>query len=480
MEPRLFSERITAGIYLLLALLSFFLLLIYAATGQIWLLFLMVIPLLVAVAAYLLGNVSGMEEQRRRIQATLSDLAMDLLELVDDRPGQHDTLARYLPTIFPDCRVILWADADRLLFPADNEQQLPLAVMNARLAVEPAGHLNWAVNKQEPAGLLVGFPDWPGGGLYVVPGPNTDPTWYLSPAQQVAAGMSRLLLRDQKLANELAEQAESYEAAIFSEAYRAEMLAQTLTLRRMEEELDVAWQIQASLLPADTPDLAGWQLVAELEPARQMSGDFYDFIPLPGGRLGLVVADVADKGLGPALYMALCRTLIRSYAEVHPTRPEQVLAAANRRILNETTSDLFVTVFYAILDPRTGRMHYCNAGHNPPLLFRAGDEKHPFRVEALTRTSLPLGILEDIEASHAIQEIQLGDLLVLYTDGITEAMDEGEDFFGEQRLLEFVAQYHHQPAQIVGEKLVAAVYEFMGDAPQQDDITLVMVSRDLV
>ena len=477
MEQLYFSERLTAGIYLLLVLLIFFVLLLYGTIRQGWLLGLVMLPLLVMVATHLLGRVAKGEEKKTQEQRALAELATTLVPLSTDQPALQSVLGTYLPELFPGCQIAIWADADSLLFSNHPEKNLPLTVMNVRLATESTGNLVWSWQKGVPAGLLVGFPDRPAGGLYLQPPAGHEPAHYQEIAQQVAAAVSGQLVREEALAEALAEQAESYEEALFSEAYRAEVFAQTLTLRQMEQELAVAWQIQASLLPADAPNLAGWQVTAALEPARQMSGDFYDFIPLPGGRVGLVVADVADKGLGPALYMALCRTLIRSYAELSPTRPEQVLAAANRRILNETNSDLFVTVFYAILNPNNGQIQYCNAGHNPPFLFRSPNSGNPQSVTALTRTALPLGILENLQATHATDEMGKGDMLVLYTDGITEAQDEFEDFYGETRLRELIARNCDRPAQIVGEKLVADVYDFMGAAPQHDDITLVLVAR---
>ena len=146
-------------------------------------------------------------------------------------------------------------------------------------------------------------------------------------------------------------------------------------------------------------------------------------------------------------------------------------------LLQQESWDLFVTVFYAVLEPQTGRLLYCNAGHNPPFLFRAANGSEPEAVETLGRTSLPLGILADMEAAQDETELEQGDLLVLYTDGITEAQDEFEDFFGEEEMCELIADYRHRPVQIVGDKLVAAVYDFMGEAPQHDDITLVLLAR---
>lgn len=245
--------------------------------------------------------------------------------------------------------------------------------------------------------------------------------------------------------------------------------------RKMERELTLAGEVQASFLPSELPSIPGWQLTVTLKPSRETSGDFYDVNPLPNGRFGILVADVVDKGAAAALFMALSWTLIRTYAAQYPTQPELVLSAVNRRILADTHADQFVTVFYGILDPATGTLVYCNAGHSPPYLIRAqkgGD------VQKLIRTGVPLGILEDRTWEQGVVQLAPGDVLVLYTDGVTEAQNPQEALFGEERLLESAQTNLRHPAQDIRDAIITDIYEFMGDAPQFDDITLVIVVRD--
>jgi len=251
-------------------------------------------------------------------------------------------------------------------------------------------------------------------------------------------------------------------------------ITQLLAQQKIEQELAVAWQIQASFLPDHLPDVPGWQLAATLEPARQTSGDFFDLIPLPNARLGLVVADVAGKGMGAALYMAVSRTLIRTYAVEFHAQPGLALRAANRRILMDTHTDLFVTAFYGVLDPHTGTLTYCNAGHNPPYLFSAQNDG---TMQALGRTGLPLGVLERTSWEQKTVQLAPDDLLLLYTDGITDAEDQTRKFFGQERLLEVAQANRHLSAPAIQDALLAEVHDFMGNMPQFDDIALIVLVR---
>jgi serine phosphatase RsbU (regulator of sigma subunit)/DNA-binding CsgD family transcriptional regulator len=245
--------------------------------------------------------------------------------------------------------------------------------------------------------------------------------------------------------------------------------------QKVGQELALAGEIQASFLPGGVPDVPGWHIIATLVPARETAGDFYDFIPLPNGRLGLLVADVAGKGLGAALYMALSRTLVRTYAAEYHTRPDRVLTAVNDRILMDTRASLFVTVFYGILDPVSGTLTYCNAGHNPPYVLNV---KGGGSAQELGTTGIPLGIEEDLTWQQGAVSLAPGDVLVLYTDGITDAQDRQAVFFGEQRLLEIAQANLGRSARDILDVLIAEIQGFVDGAPQFDDITLMVVVRD--
>jgi sigma-B regulation protein RsbU (phosphoserine phosphatase) len=242
------------------------------------------------------------------------------------------------------------------------------------------------------------------------------------------------------------------------------------------QELLRAGKMQADILPDKPPSIAGWDLAARLVPARETSGDFYDFIPLENGKKwGFVIADVSDKGMGAALFMALVSTLIRTYAVQYPTLPAFALSAVNRRILNDTRGNMFVTAFYGILDPETGRFRYVNAGHNPPFLLSSQRSKH---VDQLGKTGMALGVLEEASWQQKVVKIAPGDCLLLYTDGITEAQNPHGSFFGENRLLESMRTRLGQSAQKMQELILDDVFHFVEGAPNQDDITMLVLSRN--
>ena len=249
---------------------------------------------------------------------------------------------------------------------------------------------------------------------------------------------------------------------------------QAIAMQQTTQELAMAAEIQAGLLPTTLPHVPGWQFAALLLPARETAGDFYDIIPLPDELIGIVIADVADKGMGAALYMALTRTLIRNFASEYGPNPEKTLAAVNERILQDTQADLFVTTFYGVLDPQSGTFTYCNAGHNPPLLIH----DHNRQWITLTRTGMVLGVVEHGPWTQAAIQFAPGDTLLLYTDGLTEAQNTFGDFFGTERLIKALTTAPSLHAEALRDWLVTRVTTFSEPAPRYDDMTLVVVMRE--
>jgi serine phosphatase RsbU (regulator of sigma subunit) len=244
--------------------------------------------------------------------------------------------------------------------------------------------------------------------------------------------------------------------------------------KKFERELALAGSLQSSFFPEEPPPIPGWELSVILKPARETSGDFYDVYTLPDGKLGVLVADVVDKGAAAALYMALSWTLIRTYASEYPDDPERVLSEVNKRIISDTDSSRFVTVFYGVLDPSSGQFEYCNAGHNPPYFIRTGDAKG---VERLTKTGVLLGMFEDEIWEKGVTQFDPGDVLILFTDGVTEAQNKEGDFFGRDRLLKAAKEISDRGARDVRESILAEISTFVDGAPQLDDIALVVVAR---
>ncbi len=264
-------------------------------------------------------------------------------------------------------------------------------------------------------------------------------------------------------------------AQIASALKQSQVYSQTLEYQRVSEELKLAGSIQASLLPNTFPDMDGWQFAVTLAPAGETSGDFFDIIPLADGKIGFVIADVLDKGVGPALYMTLSRTLIRIYATEFDLQPDLVFFATNDRILKDTRANLFVTVFFGVLDPVSGTLTYSNAGHNPPYFLSSQNSCEPI---ALEKTGFPIGIDEDATWQRSQIEFNPGDVVVLYTDGVPDAQNITGDFFKQESLVNIIQDHLGESAEKLQQSILNAVYDFVGDAPPFDDITLMILQRD--
>jgi len=240
---------------------------------------------------------------------------------------------------------------------------------------------------------------------------------------------------------------------------------------QIKAELDVARALQMAILPARFPEMLRCDGAARMLPATAMCGDFYDFIELADGRIGLVIADVSGHGVPAAFFMAVARTNLRDLA-AHHADPGECLAQANQALCAQNPMDLFVTVFYCVLDPKTGLLRYANGGHNPPYLRHADGD-----IETLDGTGgIVLGVMPEAKFPNHTLQLRPGDRLVLYTDGLTEAFNPGNEPYGVERLLaQLRAAGDLAPAALI-ERICESVGRFCGPAAQSDDITLTVLT----
>jgi sigma-B regulation protein RsbU (phosphoserine phosphatase) len=244
---------------------------------------------------------------------------------------------------------------------------------------------------------------------------------------------------------------------------------------RMERELQMARDVQASLLPRGTPQVPGWDFAVRWRPAREVAGDYYDFIPGDGGQLGVVIGDVSDKGMHSALFMAVTRSIVRASVS-HASAPVEGISNANRLICGDSVDGMFVTLFYALLRPELGEITYVNAGHNPALLYRQSRaEQEPLTL--LRPTGMALGILEDFAFEQRSVCLEPGDCMVLYTDGVTDAIRADRQRFGIERLCQVVQANISASATEMVIAVEDAVGAFADSEAQFDDMALVVAKR---
>jgi serine phosphatase RsbU (regulator of sigma subunit)/putative methionine-R-sulfoxide reductase with GAF domain/anti-sigma regulatory factor (Ser/Thr protein kinase) len=284
-----------------------------------------------------------------------------------------------------------------------------------------------------------------------------------------ATGGRRFRARRLEILNGIAQQVA---LSIQNDLFQREMVAR----ERLETEVQLARQIQQTFIPETLPDLPHWDLAARWRTARQVGGDFYDVFELRNGKLGLFIADVADKGVPAAMFMAVTRTLVRA-AVLQTESPATALRQVNDLLYPDAEQGMFVTAVYGVLDSLTGRFTYANAGHNPPLWIKYPQASPVPEIERLTRTGMALGVELGCEMAEASIDLAPGDVLLFYTDGITEAFSPTDEIFGEDRLHTVLNYLTPASAAEVLDAVDTAVVNFIADAPVSDDITLVVVKR---
>jgi serine phosphatase RsbU (regulator of sigma subunit) len=420
-----------------------------------------------------------LREQRIHEQAVLLDFSSHLLGRLD-----LDDLIHYL---VEQARQVLQADASALLLPGDDVTSLDFRAasgwrsdpVKSRRQIRADGDRGPAqamstlvphvVEDLEQSDLAPFLPEWLRAegfrGYAVVP--------LLVEGRSI--GLLTVEEREPRLLDEgglrllhlMANQ-----AAIAIE--KARLHHEEVKGRAMAREMELGREIQLGLLPTSVPAIPGWEFAVFYQPARLVGGDFYDFIEFPDapGRLGLVVADVMGKGVPAALFMAVGGTVIRTIA-LGQQSPSEVLIGANPIVLKNSHSDLFLTAFYAVLEPASGRLVYANAGHNRPLLQQAATGG----IQELASDGIALGVLDGIELEERTIDVAAGDLLVLYTDGVTEAMDAGYRQFGMDRLRAALQACAGSSAQETVDSIVEKLKAFAGDVSRSDDITILAARR---
>ena len=290
----------------------------------------------------------------------------------------------------------------------------------------------------------------------------------------------KIAVKAQDQLGELAESFNSMTASI------EDLLRQAAEKKRLEEELRIAHEIQMSLLPQGPLVIPGLSVTALCVPAREVGGDYYDFLPIGEHRVGVLIADVSGKGTSAALYMAELKGLVLSLSQIHHS-PRDLLIAANRIIAEHLDARSFITMIYAVLDLQRRTITYARAGHTPLIYVPgAGLDPRPRRARILAPDGLVLGLkLDNGETFERLLEeetlpLRAGDLYLFFTDGISEAMNRQDDCFGEARLGELAASHAHLSSDEVRERVLREIAAFVGDAPQHDDMTMILLKVEEV
>jgi serine phosphatase RsbU (regulator of sigma subunit) len=439
----------------------------YVQNGLVTFLFLTSGLLLVALLARRLSLESENNRQRTRQLEQMEHLSLDIISGPPDGTALPAMLAEHVPAMFPSARVIIWVEPDNFLLRHPPEWNPSVEEFWEWMQTQTEAHA-FTVNDDLPW-RQVQSPHNP---LVVAPILNVETNavigWMYIQLQLLAQPWNRQALHN------LFPGVRTLSTLVANTLHQVTLYNEMLEQEYAMQELKLAGEIQASFFPDEIPVFPGWEFAVTLLPARETSGDFFDFIPLEGGKLGFLIADVTDKGLGPAIYMVLARTLIRTYAIEYEADPDVIFFATNERILKDARAGLFVTVFFGILDPQTATLTYCNAGHNPPFLVGKGREG----VQALRPTGLPIGLDENVVWEKETIQLQAGDILVMYTDGIPDALNNSGSFFEEERLRQVVEGCNSCPAHQVQAEIMGAVEKFVNGADQYDDITLIVVGYE--
>ena len=244
---------------------------------------------------------------------------------------------------------------------------------------------------------------------------------------------------------------------------------------KFEQELKIAHEIQKSFLPFKTPNVKGYNIAGVNMPAREVGGDFYDFIDLGDNKTGVVIADVSGKGVPAALFMAISKTLVRVNAK-RIMNPVEAILETNSILLEESDSGMFVTLFYGIIDLENNTMSYVNAGHNPPILLH----KENMAMTLLQAKGIPIGVKDEMNLELKEIDLKQNELVFLYTDGVIEAVNEKNEEFGLETIEKLITSHSDSKPEDIIESVLFEVKQFAGKRDQHDDITMIIIQSEAI
>ncbi len=408
-----------------------------------------------------------------------------LLDIVGKFNSTMDP-SRLLHDIIESTKGMVEAEASSLFLLSDGGKNLELTIPTGPATAEVSGKKiasdhgisGWVVQHQQPVlitdvqsdprfqGELLSNPNFQSRNMICVPlNNNQGKTIGVLQAINIKEDFlnEEMLRLFQTLANQAATALEN-----------VHVKQQQLAAELVNKELEVATEIQARFFPQQTPNLEGYEVAGCSIPAKDVGGDYYDFIPNPEpGQHGFVVADVTGKGVPASLLMATMRATLRANIQNNPNDIVQALRQVNGDIYRDSPVDKFITSIYCNLDYESHELSYVNSGHNPPYIVRANDN----RIEELDQGGLMLGIMEEIDLPKATLSIDKGDILMLFSDGVTEATNPSGELFSEERFEQWLLDHIQLSAEEMKDALLKTLRDYADGSPQSDDITFIIVKR---
>jgi sigma-B regulation protein RsbU (phosphoserine phosphatase) len=426
-----------------------------------------------------LDQIHQLEQENQRLRRAVEELSV--LNEIATAISSTLTLNQIVDLIVQKCVKHLQVEQAAVMLLAENREDQPFQTMIRRADTTAdilpyrldAQLTGWMLKNQKP--LVIN--DFPSDHRFAVATESKFPICSLLSVPLVSKGrmIGLLALFNKKAAGGYSNEDQRLLSIIATQSAQvienARLLEEEQALMRMQKEMQMAYDIQVNLLPKAAPKLKGYDIAGVSIPAQVVGGDYFDFIPLEENRMAICLGDVSGKGLPAALLMANLQATIRGQTLLKPSTKD-CLNRSNKLLYQSTDRQKFATLFYSILDSENHLLRYSNAGHNRPFLFSQNQEP-----QSLETAGIVLSFLDNYDYNEGIIDFNPNDLLLIYSDGITEAMDASGEEFGEARLALLVDEHTKKTAQDVIDIVIDEVRNHAKDRPQMDDMTLVVIKR---